>query len=262
MDNAKSSLVVVGTGIKFLSHLTTEAKAYIEQSDKVLYLVNDPAMKQWIEKANQSAESLDHIYFSYTKRMDAYSAITNYILSFMDRGLSLCVAFYGHPTIFAQPALDAVRIAKSQNYYAKVLPGISAEDCLFADLLVDPGSCGSQSYEATDFVIYNRVFDPCSHLILWQIGMMCATGFEPINSTIGIEFLTNHLFGFYSTNHNVFIYEAAQYPGFEPKITCIELQELPKSLLGKLSTLYVPPALSRDYDSNALNELNLNFSYF
>jgi hypothetical protein len=43
-----SSLVVVGSSIKFISHLTTEAKTYIEQSNKVLYLVNEPAIKEWV----------------------------------------------------------------------------------------------------------------------------------------------------------------------------------------------------------------------
>lgn len=36
----EASLILVGSGIKFISHLTTEAKAYIQHSSKVLYLVN------------------------------------------------------------------------------------------------------------------------------------------------------------------------------------------------------------------------------
>jgi len=35
----ESSLIVVGVGIKFISHLSVEAKAYISQSDRVLYLI-------------------------------------------------------------------------------------------------------------------------------------------------------------------------------------------------------------------------------
>jgi hypothetical protein len=37
-----------------------------------------------------------------------------------------------------------------------MLPGISAEDCLFADLGIDPGIYGCQSYEATDFLANGR----------------------------------------------------------------------------------------------------------
>ncbi len=59
------SLIIVGSGIKFLSHLTTEAKAYIEQSEKVLYLVNEPVMKQWIQSTNPLSESLDPLYNNF-----------------------------------------------------------------------------------------------------------------------------------------------------------------------------------------------------
>ena len=81
----------------------------------------------------------------------------------------ICVALEGHPSVFATPALNAVILAKQHGYYAKILPGISSEDCLFADLLIDPGSSGCQSFEATDFLIHKRIFDPTCHLILWQV---------------------------------------------------------------------------------------------
>ena len=60
------SLTLVGSGIKSLSHLTMEAKTYITQSEKVLYLVNEPAMKEWIQGANKNTESLDYLYFKYS----------------------------------------------------------------------------------------------------------------------------------------------------------------------------------------------------
>src|SRR5580658_7209196 len=138
MKNA--SLVVVGTGIKFLSHLTTEATVYIEQSDKVLFLVNDPAIKEWIKKKNSCSESLDPLYTKYSLRQDCYQAITDHILKTLYERLHVCVVLYGHPGVFAQPGLDAVLQARKQGFYAVLLPGISAEDCLFADLLIDPGS--------------------------------------------------------------------------------------------------------------------------
>jgi uncharacterized protein YabN with tetrapyrrole methylase and pyrophosphatase domain len=79
------------------------------------------------------------------------------------------VVFYGHPTVFAKSALDAVIKLEKENYVTKILPAISSEDCLFADLRIDPGSDGCQSYEATDFLIRRKKIDPTSHLILWQI---------------------------------------------------------------------------------------------
>lgn len=53
-----------------------------------------------------------------------------------------------------------------------MLPSISSEDCLFADLSVDPAVGGCQSYEATDFMLNGLIIGPSSQLVLWQIGVL------------------------------------------------------------------------------------------
>lgn len=244
-----STLTVVGTGIKFLSHVTTEAKTYIEKSDKVLYLVNEPAMKQWIENLNINSESLDSIYFSYRQRSDAYKAITEYILRMLEASQHICVAVYGHPSVFSKSVLDAVIQAKNDGYDAKILPGISAEDCLFADLLIDPGTCGCQSYETTDFLLYHRMINTSSHLILWQPDVIGALTKENLHDNHnGIRLLVEYLGKHYAPNHEVIVYEAAQYPGMEPSIMKIELSNLPNIQLSPISTLYLKPNKKLDYD--------------
>src|ERR1700722_13392083 len=135
-----ASLVVVGSGIKFVSHLTTEAIAHIEKSEKVLYLVNEPAMKEWIQKKNKNSASLDPIYTQHEFRIDSYHAITDFILDEVRKNQHVCVVLYGHPAVFAKPGIDAVIQAKKEGYPAKMLPGISAEDCLYADLLINVGT--------------------------------------------------------------------------------------------------------------------------
>lgn len=256
----KSSLVVVGSGIKFLSHLTNEARVYIEQSDKVVYLVNDPAMKEWIQKTAVHAESLDTWYTKYPLRADCYHAITNYILeNLYNTNQHLCAVFYGHPSVFSQPGLNAASKARQEGYYVKVLPGISAEDCLFADLLIDPGTCGCQSFETTDFLIYDRQFDPSSHLILWQADIIGVLNNPKLHDNRkGANVLVNHLKQYYSSKHEVILYEAAQYPSFEPNILRLPLDELANAEFSRISTLYIPPAYQRiASDKNRLELLNL-----
>lgn len=236
-----ASLTIVGTGIKFLSHLTTEANAYIEQSDKVLYLVNDPVLKAWIEKKSINSESLDHLYFKFEQRKQAYSAITQYILDTLKDDLHICMVLYGHPTVYAEPALEAAKLAKAQGFDVKILPAISAENCLFADLMIDPGSCGCLSYEATDFLYHQKSFHTGSHLILWQIGMLGELGHElPKDNKRKLE-LKNYLAQKYPLDHPIYIYEAAQYPGFSPRIDIGEMQNLHLYSYSTLSTLYIPP---------------------
>src|SRR3990167_10941292 len=115
----KASLVVVGSGIKFLSHLTHEAKIYISQSDQVLYLVNDPAMKELIKKLNPKAQSLDSLYAKFDLRLDCYNAISDFILETLRQNQHVCVVLYGHPSIFAQPGLKAVIQAKKKDFTLK-----------------------------------------------------------------------------------------------------------------------------------------------
>lgn len=254
----KASLVVVGSGIKFISHLTTECKANIEQADKVLYLVNEPAMKEWIEKTNENAESLDEIYFRHELRNEAYQAITEYILAAVRQEQHVCVVFYGHPTVFALPALHAVKQAKKEGFYARILPGISAEDCLFADLLVDPGTCGCLSFEATDFLIRRRVVDNRSHLILWQVSTIGRMDHvQEHDNSKGAKVLLNYLLQFYPLEHTIILYSAAQYPGFEPIIHKIKLANLPEADFSRIATLYIPPAQPSTSDPAMLNILGL-----
>ncbi len=248
---------MVGTGIKFLSQMTLEAKVYIEKSDKVLYLVNDPALKQWINQANKNSESLDDLYFKHPQRLDSYTAITDYILSHLIDSKHICVALYGHPTVFAKPALDAVLIAIAQGYDAKILPGISAEDCLFADLLIDPGTCGCQSFEATDFLLHRRKFDPNSHLILWQPDVIGIQDHEKPKDTVGLHHLRAYLTEFYPSYHDVIVYEAAQYPGLKPNVLTIPLQQLPDAILSSTCTLYIKPAGKTECDYEFVRRLNI-----
>ncbi|RXW25182.1 hypothetical protein EST38_g698 [Candolleomyces aberdarensis] len=80
--------------------------------------------------------------------------------------------FYGHPSVFVHPSHRAIKIAREEGYHAKMLPGISAEDWLFADLGIDPSVNGTTTYEATNLLTRDRPLNPASNLILWQVGVV------------------------------------------------------------------------------------------
>lgn len=253
----RNTLVVVGSGIKSISHLSIEAIAHISQSEKILYSVNEPILKQWIHKHNSNAESLDK-EMTDDLRSIYYKNITDYILKNFQQYSQICVLLYGHPTVFAIPALNAAREAKKLGFIVKVLPAISAEDCLFADLLIDPGSCGCQSYEATDFLIHSRPVNIYSHLVLWQVGFIGAlSNIYSHNNRLGIKNLSEYLLQFYKKNHQVISYEAAMYPHLESKILNFSLDKLVDIPFSTLSTLYVPPVAHASLNMSMLNELNI-----
>lgn len=252
----KNTLVLVGSGIKFMSHITHEAKNCIEKADKVLYLVNEPAMQQWIQTLNPHTESLDPLYVRYHSRNDNYKLIAGYILENLETTNLLCLVVYGHPTVLVQSSIYATQAAHEKGHNVVVMPGISAEACLFADLVIDPSSSGCQSFEATDFLIYRREYDSSSHLILWQpsvIGMKD----RPVNHNPerGLQILGEYLSHKYSPAHEIILYEAAQYPTFKPRIEKVVLGNLPSSRVTRLTTLYIPPNSAKKPDFELCKKL-------
>ena len=166
------SLTIVGTGYRVAGQMTLEAVACMEQSQKLFYLVGEPVMELWIQERNPTAEALDDCYARGRPREKSYKEMVNRMLGPVRRGLDVVGAFYGHPGVFADPTHTAIRIARREGYRAVMLPAVSAEDCLFAELGVDPADRGCQSYEATDFLNRRPRFDPSCALILWQIGVI------------------------------------------------------------------------------------------
>ncbi len=257
----KNTLFVVGTGIKVISHLTLETKTCIEKADRVLYLVNEPAMQSWIQACNPSSESLNQLYYKLTARNENYLAIAKYVANTLQVTKTLCFVVYGHPTILVQPSIYAINATIKNNHHVHVLPSISTTDCLFSDLKIDPGTAGWQSFETTDFLIYRRQFDTSSHLILWQpaaIGLL--SQIKNHNPKKGLNLLTQYLKKKYHETHRIIIYEAAQYPAFRSNIKNIALKDLPTTNIPQLSTLYVPPLKTKLPCPHMTKKINNLFS--
>jgi len=241
LNYSQKRLSLVGTGIKTISHLTKESEAHIKQADIVLSLVNEPVMMEWIEKYSKKNINLDKVYFGHQKRREAYSEITDYIINKLSEHDFICIVFYGHPTVFSSPGLDAIKRAEKLGVNTSVLSAISAEDCLFSDLKINPGDCGCFSVEATDLILFNRRFDSNSHLIIWQVGMIGNYGHEkPVNTEL-VDILRDHLLLFYPENHPVYLYEASLYPGMESNITKADVGQLSEQKYTTITSLYIPP---------------------
>ena len=141
--------MVVGTGIAAGAHLTAEARREIEAAEVVLALVADRVTLEWVRELNPQARSLHEHYRAGEDRRQSYERVVEAILEPVREGRRVCAVFYGHPGVFVQPSHEAIRRLRADGLRPRMLPGISAEDCLFADLGIDPGTCGCQSYDAT-----------------------------------------------------------------------------------------------------------------
>src|SRR5438552_11651328 len=253
------SLIIVGTGIQFAGQMTIEARAHIKQAEKVLFLVSDPITADWIKDINPSAESLYPCYQQGESRMIAYEGMIERILGEVRKGLRVCAVFYGHPGVFVYPSHEAMKLARLEGYSAKMLPGISAEDCLFADLGIDPARNGCQSFEATDFLIHKRKFDTGCALILWQIGCIGDPTFslEPYG-TRGLHVLTEYLCQYYDATHPAIVYEAAACAPFDPSMEHVHLATLPAAQTSPIPTPYIAPAQQASLDYEMLDRLGID----
>jgi len=246
----RGSLVVVGTGIRVVAQATLEAIAHIKRAERVYYVVDDPVTEEWLRRLNSTATALNHYYAEGKSRDITYRQMATHLVNAVRAGARVCAAFYGHPGVFVDPSHEAIRRLRRAGYSARMLPGISSEDCLFADLDVDPGLHGCQSFEATDFLACRRRFDPTSALVLWQVGRLgepsVRDGMQCRPERLAV--LTAALRQAYPARHKIVLYEAPQYPTAGPIIERVALERLPRAVVWPATTIYVPPLPDRRAD--------------
>ncbi|HEV8630147.1 MAG TPA: SAM-dependent methyltransferase [Thermoanaerobaculia bacterium] len=253
------SLTVVGTGFLVAGQITPESLACMRGAERLLYLVAEPATKHWLEAECPGAESMHDAFWEGRSRLEAYEEVVERILAPVRAGRQVCAAFYGHPGVFVHPSHEAVRRARAEGFTAFMLPGVSAEDCLFADLGVDPALHGCQSFEASDFVVRRRRVDPRAALVLWQIGALGVTTYSvaPLWNAPGLALLVEALSEIYPAAHEVVVYEAALYPVCEPLVQRVPLADIGRAKVSTYSTLYVPPARQASVDEGMRSRLGL-----
>lgn len=69
----------------------------------------------------------------------SYRQMVDAMLDEVRAGKRVCGAFYGHPGVLLACASNIAQ-AREEGFDAVMEPGISAEDCLYADLIVDPAA--------------------------------------------------------------------------------------------------------------------------
>ena len=258
MSARKGSLAVVGTGIESFGHLTPAARLEVKRASKVFYLAADPLTAGNLCILNPRAESLHYLYGVGRNRLITYAAIVERVMAEVRKGERVCLALYGHPGVFALPSHSAIRMARSEGYRATMLPGVSADACLIADIGFDPAASGLQSYEATDFVVRRRRADDTSALLLWQVGCVGRLDYPsgPVDRK-KLSVLTEVLLETYPRKHQVQLYEAATIPGYPPSIATVQISALHESPVTTVTTLFVPPSRKAKADPAMLARLGI-----
>lgn len=142
---------------------------------------------------------------------------------------------------------------------ANMLPAVSAEDCLFADLGIDPLHPGVQMLEATDMLLRQRTLLTDFHVIITCVGGIVFRGCDYLIHNFHV--MIKHLQEVYGSDYIITHYVGAQYPMCGPLIERISLSEFLEEdtvkKITKISTIYIPPKEARKIDTKMALDLGL-----
>lgn len=239
------------------SHLSPLARSHIEQADVVFAAVSDGIVEMWLERMHPDVRSLQPYYGKGDKsRMITYREWVDVMMTEVRAGRRVCAAFYGHPGIFAWSPHEVIRVARAEGYPAHMEPGISAEDCLYADLGIDPARRGCQHYEASQLLFYETRLNPGACLVLWQVGLVGDRSLKRFST--GPEYrqvLVDVLSRDYPPDHEVIIYRGATLPIQRPRIRRVTLRDLSATDVSAEETVVLPPASSMRRNGGIMKRL-------
>ncbi|SEN16952.1 Uroporphyrinogen-III methylase (siroheme synthase) [Luteibacter sp. UNCMF331Sha3.1] len=236
-------LSCVGMGMTLGSHLTPLARSHIQKADVVFAAVSDALVEAWVRTLHPDVRSLQPYYREGRSRMHTYREWVALLMGEVRAGRRVCGVFYGHPGIFAWSPHKAIAMARAEGFDAHMEPGISAEDCLYADLGIDPGRFGCQHLEASQLVFFERRIDTGGYLVLWQAGAVgdrTMTRFE--TGAAYRQVLVDVLLEDYPPEHEIVVYRAPTLPVQSPRIRRALLTDLATMPLTAEETVVLPPA--------------------
>jgi precorrin-6B methylase 1 len=238
----RGSITSVGMGITLGSHLTPIARNYIETADVVFAALSDHVVELWLGRLNPEVRSLQPYYRPGKSRMKTYREWVEVMMTEVRAGKRVCAVFYGHPGIFAWSPHKVIEVARAEGYEAYMEPGISAEDCLYADLGIDPARFGCQHLEASQLLFFERNLDTMSHVILWQLGVVGDRSLGRFKTPDAYrELLVERLCQDYSPDHEVIVYRAPTLPIEGPHIQRVALRDFVSAEYTGQETLVIPP---------------------
>jgi precorrin-3B methylase len=252
------SLVCVGLGMTLGSHISPLARSYIEQSDVIFAGLSDGVVELWLSRMHPDVRSLQPYYKEGKSRMQTYRQMVEAIMTEVRAGKKVCGVFYGHPGVFAWAPHKAIEVARGEGYPAHMEPGISAEDCLYADLGIDPGKFGCQHYEASQLLFYQRRIDPTAYLVLWQVGLVGDQSLARFSTGAAYrQLLVEVLLRDYPPENEVIIYRTATLPIQRARIERTMLSTLPQADIGMADTVVIRPARAMQIDHEMMAKLDL-----
>lgn len=241
-------IYIVGLGIVNVHQITREVDEALRRSCEILYLAQEFGLVEYLQQLCPKVTNLHSVsYREGDNRMNAYNMMTAKVIEAALDHPPVTFALYGHPLVFALPPFQILKVASLLGLRVRLLPGISAMDCLFIDLKLDPGR-GLQIYEATDMLLLQRPLQPEVACLIWQIGAIESLLYSvATNRPERFSRLKNYLLQYYPPEHKVIAAYSSTFPLIPSLLTEFPLGEI-EAYAQKLHagvTLYIPPVSTR-----------------
>ncbi|UCE58731.1 MAG: hypothetical protein JSU63_14960, partial [Phycisphaerales bacterium] len=152
-----ADIYIVGLGVLNVDHVTRETERVIRRSNEVLYVDTGVATQAYLEGLCPRVTPLFATSYEEDEhRLNAYHHMAARVLEAALDHPPVTFAMHGHPIVGVYAPFLIRDMAGLLDLEVLVLPGVSAMDCLFAELMVDPCIVGMQMYEATDLLLRRR----------------------------------------------------------------------------------------------------------
>ena len=244
-----ADVYIVGLGILNVDHMTRETERVIRRSNEVLYVDTGVATQAYLKSLCPLVTPMfERCYKEDGHRLTAYHHMAVQVLEAALDHPPVTFAMHGHPIVGTYAPFLIRDMAGLLDLEVLVLPGISAMDSLFAELMVDPCVSGMQMYEATDLLLRRRPLQPDVPALIWQIGNLeTRLHTTRVSKPERFEGLREHLLRFYPPRHGVTAAYSTPHPLMPSTAHRLLLQDLcdHAPVLHAGFTLFVPPVNER-----------------
>lgn len=251
-------IYIVGLGILRGHQVTREVDEAIRCCKEVLYIDRSAEMDAYLRERCPRVTDLHPLsYREGENRLNAYDTMASKVVEAALDHPPVAFGLYGHPLIYAFPPFQVSQAAQLLDLRVKILPGISALDCLLVDLMLDPAHEGLQMYEATDLLIRHRPLQPDVPSLIWQIGAVETALYSELPNSPGrFETLKEYLLKFYPAEHAVVAVYSSDDVQRETSFVKFVLGEMESRAaeLHQGMTLYIPPVEHRPVFDEGLVE--------
>lgn len=252
---------IVGAGIVGSHQLTREAEEVIRRSNHTFVISSGYGLVEYIKTVCPKVTDLGYLYEAGMNRLTTYQRMAAEVVSAAMTESPVCLAVYGHPWVYCHPTALISRAAIPLGLHVEVFAGVSAFDTLLVDLGTDIAENGVQMYEATDVLLRRRPLQRDVTTVLWQPTVVGDPTY-PSGPYAREQFLPlqDYLLTFYPADHRVKLVTTKTHPLARSTVETFELKTLAEHLAGapSVGTLYIPPAVDRPVEDDALLEYMVN----